>query len=163
MGYTTYFDGQVDIVPPLNESEINYLTAFASTRRMNRTKGPYYIQNDNNFGQDRETDIINYNEPPVGQPGLWCQWVPTDEGDAIMWDDGEKFYNSPEWMQYIIDHFLKPGAIASTVNDPQFAEFTFNHVVNGEIFAEGEESSDVWKLVVTDNVVSVKHGRVVYD
>src|SRR5690242_19132511 len=113
MGYTTDFSGYVTVTPPLNAAEIGYLNRFNRSRRMDRKRGPYYAQPGDNFGQDNTSDVRNYNSPPSGQPGLWCQWVPNEEGDAIAWDGGEKFYDSPEWMQYLIDHFLKPGAVAS--------------------------------------------------
>ena len=153
MGYTTEFEGQVSVAPPLNAAEIAYLRKFNETRRMHRANGPYYL-GAGFFGQDREDDIIDYNEPPSGQPGLWCRWTPTDDGSAIEWDGGEKFYYAEEWMRYIIVHFLCPGALASTTGDPQFGEFTFDHTVNGMIEAQGEDRDDLWRLVVADNVVS---------
>jgi hypothetical protein len=42
-------------------------------------------------------------------------------------------------MSYIIEHFLKPNAHASSTGDPQFAGFTFDHVCNGTIEAQGED------------------------
>lgn len=150
MGYTTTFDGEVTIDPPLNQEEIQFLTEFSQSRRMDRKEGPYELEDRN---------VLNPNKPPEGQPGLWCQWIPTDDGKYIVWDGGEKFYNSVEWMQYLIDHFLKPNAIAKDT----LPFLQANHTLNGEIFAQGEEPDDVWKLVVTDNVVKYKQGRIVYD
>jgi hypothetical protein len=66
MGYTTYFDGAVEIDPPLNDEEIEFLTKFAETRRMDRTKGPYYVDGGGFMGQKNEPDIINFNRPPTG-------------------------------------------------------------------------------------------------
>lgn len=157
MGYTTEFSGSINVDPPLNEAEIDYLKRFAESRRMKRKNGPYYIGTGSS-GQDQEPDIEDYNRPPDGQPGLWCQWVPNDNGTEIEWDGGEKFYNSPEWMQYIIDHFLAPGAKAKS----ELPFLQANHVLNGEIEAQGEESDDRWLLVVKDNKVTTKAGRIVY-
>lgn len=154
MGYTTEFSGSVKIDPPLNEQEIEFLNKFSETRRMDRKKGPYYVNDTNDSG----SDIIDHNSPDDSQPGLWCQWVPTDDGTAIEWDGNEKFYCSVEWMTYLIDHFLSPTAIAKT--ELEFLQA--NHIVNGKIAAEGEDSGDVWQLVVKDNKVSVKQGRIVY-
>lgn len=162
MGYTTDFYGQVTVKPPLNDAERSYLERFSQTRRMSRKKGPYFVDGSGDFGQGDDADIVDYNSPPSGQPGLWCQWVPQEDGASIGWDGGEKFYDSAQWMQYIIDHFLKPGAHASRSGDPQFEDFTFDHVVNGQIEAQGEEPSDMWLLVVTNNVVSTKRGTVSY-
>lgn len=157
MGYTTDFSGRVEVSPPLNADEINFLTKFARTRRMARTKGPYFVDGTGDYGQSRDKDVLDYNRPPEGQPGLWCQWVPTPDGKFIQWDGGEKFYNSAEWMGYLIDHFLKPGAQAAGQ-----LKFLKPHTLNGEIEAQGEDLSDRWKLVVTDNKVMVRHAVVGY-
>jgi len=149
MGYTTEFSGSISINPPLNQQEIEFLRKFNETRRMDRRNGPYHVEG-SGFGRGDDTDVIDQNRPPAGQPGLWCQWVPTDDGTAIEWDGGEKFYDSLEWMRYLIDHFLKPGALAHGIVDGLQA----NHICNGTIKAQGEEMDDRWKLIVTDNQVS---------
>ena len=151
MGYTTEFYGQIEITPPLNEQEIKFLTKFSETRRMNRTKGPYYVDGNGFAGQDHESDIVDYNEPPQGQPGLWCQWVPTEDGQYIEWDGAEKFYDSEEWMTYLIEHFIgdKPKA-------KKELPFLQGHTCNGRILAQGEDMLDRWELFVTNNKVTVK-------
>lgn len=139
MGYTTEFQGQISVTPPLNPEEVAFLTKFNESRRTGRANGPYSVEGEGDG-----------NQPLKGQPGIWCQWVPTDDGKAIEWDGGEKFYASEAWMTYLIDHFLKPGAIAAA----QLPFLQANHTLNGVIKAQGEEMNDRWKLVVTDNVVS---------
>jgi hypothetical protein len=162
MGYSTDFTGQITINPPLNPTEIDYLTRFANTRRMQRDKGPYFVDGDRS-GLGNDADVTNYNAPPEGQPGLWCQWVPTGDGTALEWDGVEKFYDSVDWMRYLIDTFLKPGAtlqaelaepVEGRVYPPEFAAFTFDHVLNGAIEAQGEDADDRWDLVVEDNGVA---------
>lgn len=37
------------------------------------------------------------------------------------------------------------------------------YVANGEIFAAGEDSDDLWKIKVVDNQVNVYGGRVIYE
>ena len=100
-----------------------------------------------NAGQEEDSSVIDHNEPPKGQPGLWCQWVPNDDGTAIVWDGGEKFYEYVAWLQYLITHFLKP----------------WDYVLNGEVTWEGEEHGDVGKIIVKKNKVTTKAGRIVYD
>ncbi|MFI8460792.1 hypothetical protein [Kitasatospora sp. NPDC085464] len=153
MGYTTEFTGRIAVEPPLNEQEIGYLRRFAGTRRMDRDNGPYFVDGTGYAGQGHDADIREFNTPPAGQPGLWCSWEPTDDGAAIEWNRQEKFYASAEWMRYLVDHFLKPGAHAQ--GEPGFEEFTFDHVLNGVIDAQGEESWDTWQLMVRDNEVTV--------
>jgi hypothetical protein len=130
---------------------------------MNRTKGPYFVDGSGYAGQGHDADVIDHNRPSPGQPGLWCQWLPNDDGSALVWDEGEKAYDMAEWLEWVIDHLLKPGAVASTVGDPQFVEFTFDHVCNGRVNADGEDSNDFWAIKVTDNAVTVHKGTVSYD
>lgn len=160
MGYTTDFDGTVTIVPPLNDKEIKYLNAFSDTRRMDRTKGPYYVGDTTN-GIDVENDVINSNQPPMGQPGVWCQWIPTEDGTAIEWDGNEKFYNALEWMEYIIEHFFGDRPLARIGN----IEFDFLqcHTINGFIEAHGEEVDDIWAIKVTNNKVKLLEGKIVFE
>jgi hypothetical protein len=125
MGYTTYFNGEIAVSPPLNEEEIYYLGKFNTYT---------------DYAAEAEEAIYG-----------WCQWVSTADGSAIVWDEGEKFYDSVYWMQFIIDHFLKPDGHAK--GKPGFEAFTFDHVCNGVIYAEGEDSDDRWALRVKDNDV----------
>lgn len=158
MGYTTTFEGRVAVVPPLSKEEIDFLNKFAATRRMNRTKGPYFVDGSGPAGQGNDPDIRDHNAPPQGQPGLWCQWVPTEDGAAIEWDGGEKFYDPVEWMAYLIEHF-----IGSAPQAKAQLPFLQPHTLNGVIEAEGEESGDIWRLIVKDNEVRAKKARIVYD
>lgn len=152
MGYHTEFFGSVRVEPPLNDAEIEYLHKFNQTRRMKRTTSPYFVDGDGYMGQECDSTVIDYNRPHDGQPGLWCQWVPSEDGAFIEWDGCEKFYDSVEWMQYLIDHFLKPGALAKS----ELPFLQANHVLNGRIRAEGEDGDDRWVLIVTNNAVTTE-------
>jgi hypothetical protein len=164
MGYDTTFQGTVAVVPPLNVHEIAYLRRFAGSRRMDRDLGPYYC-GDNDFGREPDADIRNHNRPGPDQPGLWCKWVPSDDGSRIAWSGAEKFYDAEKWMAYLIRTFLMPGAVlaaemvlpaAGRYYAPEFEHFTFDHVLNGVIDAQGEEDEDVWQIAVADNLVRVR-------
>ena len=146
MGYTTDFTGKISIEPPLSFDEVAFLKKFSESRRMERDQGPYYVDAGGFMGQDRD-GVVNHNMPPCGQPGLWCQWIPSDCGTSILWNECEKFYDSVEWIQYIIDHFIGDNPIA-------MSELLFlrPHKLSGRIEAQGEEYSDRWTLEVKDNV-----------
>jgi hypothetical protein len=158
MGYTTYFEGSVQVDPPLSAEEVAFLNKFSETRRMNRKNGPYFVDGTGDFGQGQDEDVIDHNSPDPSQPGLWCHWVASDDGSEIMWDDGEKFYEAEAWMDYIINHFVGPTPIAATE-----LPFLKGHTVNGTISADGEESDDFWKLKVDGNIVYRIEGRVSFE
>lgn len=167
MGYTTDFTGQIAIEPPLNEAEISFLKDLAETRRMNRSNGPLFVKGEGDFGQgDGPDKVHNHNASHPSQPGLWLQWVPTDDGTALEWDQGEKFYSSQDWMKYLIVNLLSPTAIAyidihgPASGDERLDKFTCNHVLNGVIEAQGEEPDDRWQLEVRDNKVFVSEAYV---
>jgi len=167
MGYTTDFYGGFDITPTLKPEHRAYLYAFARTRRVMRDEeltkqrpdpirveaflpvgkeGGYFVNEDGFAGQTDGPDVTNHNNPPMGQPGLWCQWIPNEEGTALIWDEGEKFYEYVPWLEYLIDHFLAP----------------WGYTLNGEVDWVGEDGDDRGKIVVTSNRIQVLIGRVVY-
>jgi hypothetical protein len=80
------------------------------------------------------------------QPSLWCQWI-LDYDGSLVWDGNEKFYHYIDWLEYMITNFFNPWGI----------------MLNGEIQWEGESSDDIGKIVVKDNVVTVKKGTIVFD
>lgn len=158
MGYTTEFTGEVRVEPPLNHNEIGFLEDFIRTRHMNRVKGPLYAPG--GFDGTNDLDVIDMNNPGPTQPGLWCKWESADYGHVIRWDGREKFYDSVEWMQYLIDNLFSEKAREYVEvhhsGDKRLDAFTFNHVFNGILEAQGEDEDDKWLLIVKDNVASRK-------
>lgn len=165
MGYTTHFTGQFNLDKPLKSEHQKYLSAFNITRRMKRDEqvaatfadplrnaaglpigkdGGYFVGNQNDHGKDRDESIINYNRPPDGQPGLWCQWCPSVDGTAIVWDEGEKFDAYTEWLKYLIEHFLAP----------------WGYVLSGEVEWQGEDSNDRGTIFVKDTQVEANAAQI---
>ena len=168
MGYTTDFEGEFLLDRPLEPLHEAYLKQFSETRRMKRDAkladdlddpiriaaglpigfdGAYFVGGRGHSGQDKDNSILEYNHEPPEQPGLWCQWVPTDDSEGICWDGTEKFYEYTRWLEYIIEHFLEP----------------WHYTLNGEVYWQGEVASDMGKLIVKDNKVIAREGKVVYD
>ena len=121
MGYTTQFDGRFKLNKPLTDDLYNKLLDFSNTRHCSKD---------------------DYNSVAPGVPGLWCQWVPTSNKMSLEWDGVEKFYDYIEWLQYIIDNFLKPEGYEITEDS--------------KVKYRGERFNDIGYLAVKDNVV-VKH------
>ena len=156
MGYTTDFDGSFKINKPLDDGTFNLINGLAGTRRMGRRglafeygeEGEfYYDPHSDDYGQENNSNIIDYNRPPKTQPGLWLQWFVLDDRQTIEWDQGEKFYEYVEWIEYLIDKILEPRG----------------YKVNGEVYWEGEDgASDIGKIEIKDNQVKVYVGKIHY-
>ena len=163
MGYTTEFSGRFLLDKPLTEDHAKYLKAFSERRHMKRDVNklgsepdPLRIKVNLNAGEEgefflggKENDsymdfciksILDYNEPPSTQPGLWCKWAPSDDSLGIEWDSGEKFYNYTAWLEYLINNFLKP----------------WGYTLNGTVYWRGEDYDDQGYLIVEDNKVSTQ-------
>jgi hypothetical protein len=168
MGYHTDFGGSFDLNKPLTKEHKAYLEAFSINRRMKRNAavaenlpdpiriaaglpigvdGAYFVGGKGYCGQDKDDSVIESNYPPSGQPGLWCQWVPNPYGTAIIWDGGEKFYDYVEWIEYLIENFLKP----------------WGYVLDGEVEWVGEDPNDRGMIIIDNNVVKTKIARIVYE
>jgi hypothetical protein len=140
-----------------------YLKAFSETRRIKRDEAiaaglpdpirvaaglplgreaGYFVGGEGFHGQLDDDSVIDGNRPPRGQPGLWCQWIPDEDGTAIVWDGVEKFYYYGEWLRYLLKHFLAP----------------WGYVLNGEMKWQGEDESDVGTIVVVKNAVDLLPG-----
>lgn len=154
MGYTTDFNGEFMLDKPLAPEDLDFLNKLNQTRRMKRNVGPefgvdgeFYVagDGDNYLLSDDElkpSNIVNHNTPPNTQPGLWCGWRPNDNGTAIEWDGGEKFYEYVAWIQYLITKILAPRGYSLT----------------GDVHWQGEDSDDKGKIVIKNNKVKVLNG-----
>ncbi len=142
MGYHTDFKGSFEFNKELSPKMNNFLKAFNESRRMKRNvddafgiQGEFYAIGGGSFGQNREDNIVDYNTPPSTQPGLWCQWTPTEDGLELEWDGGEKFYNYTEWLFYLINKVLEPNG----------------YILNGIVEYQGEEIGDNGEIEIVNN------------
>lgn len=103
-------------------------------------EGGYFVGAGGFKGEKKDFSILDYNYSPAGQPELWCDWTPTESDEGIEWNRDEKFYQYTKWLEYLIEHFLKP----------------WGYTVSGRVSWQGEEQGDVGVIVVTDNVVTTK-------
>lgn len=167
MGYTTWFDGTLQFNKEVTEELKNFINKFANVRHMKRdvdkikeidpewnkygykgnlgTEGEYYIGGSRFMGQNKDVSVIDDNNPPMGVPGLWCQWI-INNSNELEWDGGEKFYCYEEWLCYLIEHFFEPEG----------------YVMNGEIMFTGEDDEDRGIIHVEDNKVYLEYGVCVY-
>lgn len=151
MGYSTDFVGTLSFNRPVITPHRDYINRFAYVRHVKRHRygetspdtvrtnvglpfgkeGCYYV------GGNEDAYVIDYNTPPDGQPGLWCQWVINDFGE-LEWDNGEKFYCYIQWINYLIEHFFS----------------LWDYKLTGEIKWQGEDTSDKGNIIVKSNDVT---------
>ena len=65
----------------------------------------------------------------------------------------EKFYRATEWMRYLIDHFLRPGAHAEDSGLHWFDGFTFDHRCDGVVAGCRRDNKELFLIRVEDNEV----------
>lgn len=166
MGYSTEFTGQFDLDKPLTPEHHAYLARFAKIRHMRwldevidnqhdpiRTavglpagQAGMYLTSDlvmhESYGHHFPHDhaIIDYNDSPFGVPGLWLQWIPNEDGTALTWNGGEKFYEYVPWLEFLLKHFLVP----------------WGYTLNGRVTWQGDDSDDRGVITVEQNKVIVQ-------
>ena len=159
MGFSTTFLGRLDIEPRLNPAEVEWLRAYADLDRRYFID-PYEVpMNPKAFRLERERqpDASTTLRPGDGSPYPHLDWNPCIDGCCLSWDGRtEKSRMAEEWLQYLIDHFLRPGARARTSAKPDFAQFTFDHVLNGVIAAERDDTRAMWLIRCRDNEISTE-------
>ena len=158
MRYRTSLSGSISVDKPLDDKFKNILNGLNKTKRMQRDvsilannlnisvktctemygeDGQFYFNLDNQLGQTHTDDIINYNEPPSGQPSLWCGWRYNEGKNIIEWDGSRrgsnKFDEYIEWITYIKD-------LLST-----------DYILNGRVDWFGEERADKEAIILTNN------------
>lgn len=159
MGYDTIFEGQFVLDRPLAKNHHEYLNNFARVRHMKRDasklprdpvreavglppghEGEFYVADESLNGEhDPTNSILDHSFPPSTQPGLWCGFVPNEEGTAIVWDQGEKFYCYIGWIKYIVKNFIKP----------------WGYNLTGNITWQGEERKDHGTIKIENNEIEI--------
>ncbi|QNN52384.1 hypothetical protein [Nocardioides mesophilus] len=158
MGYTTDFIGHLDIRPALNAAEIGYLTAFTTSRRWRRPSGPYAVPPRPEEDEPAPELGHDFHVPADGQPGLWCDWQVCWDGCCLAYAGSERFSGVVEWLRYLLDHFLRPGAVVADGSVPgrvpAFDAFTFDHVLDGLVVGSRRDNKQLFGIEVVDNHVT---------
>lgn len=147
----------------MRPEHVAYLNKFSETRRMKRdvtvlaampdplreavglplgTEGEYFVGGLGDLGEECDPSIIDHNVPPDSQPGLWCDWMVTEniyDNDVIEWSGNEKFYDYVEWIYYLRDRFFQP----------------WGYTLNGIVMWQGECDSDSGDISIEENEINV--------
>lgn len=124
----SHLHGKFKINPRLQGTHLAYLDRFSRIRHMKRdvllleqlhdpvrkdvglplgSEGAYYLAGER-FTEHEDPTVTAFNDSPCEQPGLWCHWEPTWNGESFIWRDGDKHYDHSTWIKYLIEHFFNP-------------------------------------------------------
>ena len=134
MGYTTTFEGRLNIVaadPDFDASNvIRELKLFLGM----------------DFTQAWEAAKKKYNIHT-----RWCNWqldydVTRSDSIFLKWNGSEKSYCMYEWLHFINDEFLAPNGLS----------------LEGFVRAQGEDPKDLWAIKVIDKKPTLMRPKVVW-
>ena len=83
MGYTTEFEGEFTITPPLQDGDHFHLEKV--------------------LGGSRKIEGA-----PEAHWGGGCDWEADEEGKTLSWNEAEKFYDYIPWIKCLAKNFFEP-------------------------------------------------------
>lgn len=130
MGLSSTVFGEFKITPKPTKEFADLINGFSSV-----------IINDEIV--DNPNSISHPEIPTHNQPSEVCDWV--IDGDKLISDDSDRFYEFEEWLHYLIKNFFKPNG----------------YVLNGEASWDAEDVG-YGMIVVKKNKISIQAERM-YD
>lgn len=145
MRHPTSFLGRFDVDPCLNPAEIEWLRAYAQSPVFPAGTDPYVVP------MNPKAARLGHEAGDAQESH--CDWEPCLDGCCLLWKGGSETRDFGVDPQYIVDHFLRPGAHAASTGRADFQAFTFDHRVSGIVAAEDGETRELYLLVADDNVI----------
>jgi hypothetical protein len=160
MGYNTLFVGEFELDRLLATEHHVFLTRFSHSRRILwdedqvqhipdhvrqaaglpvGVEGAFVLGYEYDGIADEPPFLIDYDKSPAGQPSLWCNWTPSEEGTKIIWNGREKFYSFVEWLDYLIEEFLR----------------RWGYLLNGKLVWQGQDPLDLGTISIIDNFITI--------
>lgn len=88
---------------------------------------------------EKDKSIIDYTKLPSNQPSSWCQWMPSDDGNSIIWDAEQEFTYPVDWARYLINNFIGP----------------WGYKLNGSVKWLGYEKDDIGIININNNKIEI--------
>lgn len=156
MGYDTNYLGYLTVTPSLNRAEVEWLSGFADWGA---------LTDDDPFGlpmNPRAALAAAFTEAGGALPG--SSRVPSGvrdwrfglEGDVLSWRRGEKSNDAIQTIEYLVTHYLGPGALARCCGRPEFDDFTFDHRLDGIIAGERHDTGELFLVRVDDSQITLQ-------
>lgn len=125
------FLGRIEVRPPLNEAERDYL--FDLAHSSSSLRGTPTGRGDSTV------------------PFAHLAWESCAEGCCLTWTGKEWSKNLLPTLGFIVDHLLKPGAKAA--GHKRFPDFTCDHILDGVVAGKRYDDERVFVAEVTANRV----------
>jgi hypothetical protein len=71
-------------------------------------------------------------------------WRVCEHGERISWQRGDKSNDAVASLGFLVSHYLGPGARAQQSGNPDFAEFTFDHRLDGVIAGVRDDTGELF-------------------
>jgi hypothetical protein len=164
MPFDAQYEGRLLIEPPLSPAERRALDAFLGSRRIKTVQGPLDCRRSLSRGH---ADVLDWNSPAEGQPSLYTGLAVSQDGTTLFWDGNEKPGYLTDWVRYVIDHLLKPGAVFQELSrkvewGDALSQFTFDHHVSGVLYG-ASYNDERWRVYVVDNEVEQVEMNIPHD
>lgn len=147
MAYSTHYLGHIQVRPALNDAEFAYLTAFSETPHVVEDPHRYFVSDNPRAPRDVGEQGFRVFERRDDLPDVFCPWVPSCGGECLVVDDLDgQARDAAKWLQFLLDHFLRPAAQASRSALDDFAAFTFDHSLDAAVAAHRSDSGRLWLI-----------------
>ncbi|MGL5930342.1 MAG: hypothetical protein ACRCY8_15535 [Dermatophilaceae bacterium] len=154
MGYDTEYLGHLEVTPPLNRAEVEWLSGFADWGAL--PDGDLFMLPMN----PRAALAVAFRNAGDGVPGPRNipygirDWRVSDDGTRISWRRAPKSNDAACTLTFLVETYLGVDAAARSSDHPDFAAFTFDHRLDGLIVGERDDTEELFLLEVNDSVVT---------
>ncbi|HXH78971.1 hypothetical protein [Nocardioides sp.] len=132
--HDTLFLGRIEVRPPLNESERDYLADLV--RSTSTLRGTPTGRGDTSV------------------PFAHLAWEPCESGCCLTWSGQERSSHMQVTLRFVVDHLLRRGAKAGGHKD--FGDFTCDHVLDGTVMGARYDDEQVHVIDVVGNTVAAR-------
>lgn len=153
MGYDTEYVGYLTIAPPLNSTEVEWLSGFADWgAAMNGD--PFHLPMNPRAAvarafQERRWAMASAATVPAGVR----DWRVDTDGDRISWRRSERSNDAVRTLRFLVEYYLGPEALAKSCGSRDFADFTFDHRLDGIIAASRDDADELFLITVVENAI----------
>lgn len=153
MGFNTTYIGHLTITPHLNPAEVQWLLGFADWGGL-VDSDPFSMPM--NPRAELAAAFRSAGGSVAGRRGIPYgvrDWIVCEHGDRIQWRHAEKSNDAEFALPFMVRHFLGPEALAKTTGSPDFADFTFDHRIDGVIAGVRNDTDELFLLRVVNSEI----------